>query len=149
MSGPRVGAKIHIRLEKDDDGYPPAGVESVWGQPTDTPAEYVVDNVPFFARCATLGDVVQVAEDDQGLWFVGVVRRSGNSLIRVVFFDRSLATSVSKALVDLGCSTEYLAAYGLLAVNVPPEVGLGDVQSYLNTEAGKGALDYEEPLLRQ
>lgn len=68
--------RVHFRLVQDEDGYPPAAVESVWAQPTTKAGEYVLDNVPFFARDATIGDVVAVREEDSHLWFERVVCRS-------------------------------------------------------------------------
>jgi hypothetical protein len=141
--------KVHFRLVQDEDGYPPAAVESVWAQPTTKPGEYVLDNVPFFAREATIGDVVLVRDEDGHLWFDKVVRRSQNSLVRVVFFDRTCVERVNERLVSLGCSTEYITAHNLLAVSIPDTVSLRDVQGYLQSEAGSGILDYEEPILRQ
>ena len=82
-------SKVHFRLVQDEDGYPPVSVESVWAQPSTKAGEYVLDNIPFFAREATIGDVVQVREEEGHLWFDKVVRRSQNSLVRVVFFDRA------------------------------------------------------------
>ena len=81
------GVKIHFQLEQDEDGYPPVAVESVWAQPAGQTGEYIVDNVPFFTRDATIGDTVRVREDDGNLWFERVVARSTNSLVRVVMLS--------------------------------------------------------------
>jgi hypothetical protein len=141
--------KVHFRLTQDADGYPPVAVESVWAQPTTSAGEYVLDNIPFFASEATIGDVVLVREQGGDLWFDEVVRDSNNSLVRVVFFDHSCVQDVNQRLIDLGCSTEYIKVHNLLAVSIPDRVSLQDVQAYLQSEAGAGRLDYEEPILRQ
>jgi hypothetical protein len=141
--------KVHFQLVQDEDGYPPVTVESVWAQSTPRPCEYLLDNVPFFARTATIGDVVGVREDDGQLWFESVVRRSPNSLIRIVFFDRSGLERVNQRLIGYGCATEYLSAHNVLAVSIPDNVSLREVQAYLQGEATAGVLDYEEPILRQ
>ncbi|HWO22056.1 MAG TPA: DUF4265 domain-containing protein [Kofleriaceae bacterium] len=141
--------KVHFRLFQDEDGYPPATVESIWAQPTTKAGEYVLDNVPFFAREATIGDIVAVREEDGHLWFERLVHRSQNSLVRVVFFDRTAVERVNRQLSALECSTEYIEAHNLLAVNIPNTVDLRDVQGYLQSEASAGTLDYEEPILRQ
>lgn len=141
--------KIHFRLEQDEDGFPPAGVESVWALPTENPKEYIIDNVPFFVREATIDDNVAAREEDGQLWFERVVRRSENSLIRVVFFDRSVVQAVRDHLAEMGCSVEYMQSFNVLAVNIPPQTKLAAVQSYLEAEMNAGKIDYEEPLLRQ
>lgn len=141
--------KIHFRLTPDEDGHPPVAVESVWARPCPTPGEYVLDNVPFFAREATLGDTIRTREVDGQRWFDAVAHRSRNSLVRVVVFDRAAVESTRKQLTELGCTTEYLREHNVLAVSVPPEVRLTEVQRHFQAEASAGRLDYEEPLLRQ
>lgn len=140
--------RIHFPLVQDEDGYPPVAVETVWASPTVSPHEYLIDNVPFFARDATIGDVVRVREEDGQHWFDGVVHRSTNSLVRVVFFDQESVERISTALVALGCSIERLKEHSLMAVSVPRSTKLTEVQTYLQLETDAGAIDYEEPLLR-
>jgi len=141
--------RIHFRLEQDEDGYPPVAAESVWAQPGLIPGQYVIDNVPFFVREATVGDTVSAQEEDGLRWFSSLISRSRNSLVRIVFFDKSRVKATSEHLVAMGCSTEYLREHSLMAVSVPAEVALADVQAYLQSEADSGSIDYEEPILRQ
>jgi Domain of unknown function (DUF4265) len=141
--------KIHFRLVQDEDGYPPVAVESLWAQSGADSEEYVIDNVPFFARDATLGDTVLAREKEGHIWFEKLLHRSGNSLVRVVFFDQSCIERVSEHLASLGCSTEYLKGHNLLAVSIPNTVKLTSVQAALRTEARAGTIDYEESILRQ
>lgn len=142
-------AKIHFELMQDEDGYPPAAVESVWAEETPQGAEYIVDNVPFFIREATLGDTVRVREEDGNLWFDSVVSHSTNSLIRVVFYDRSTVGEVAQRLEALGCTVEYSVPHNLLAVSVPGHVPLASVQAYLREETDGGKIGYEEAVLKQ
>jgi hypothetical protein len=141
--------KIHFRLEQDEDGYPEVAVESVWAEQGTKPGEYILDNIPFFARDATIGDVVSTREEDGALWFDGLTQSSSNSLVRVVFFDRDCRQKVAKELTDLGCEAEYFEKYNLLAVSIPGDVKLSVVQAYLARETDAGRIDYEEPILRQ
>jgi hypothetical protein len=140
--------KVFFHLEQDDDDYPPVSAESVWAVPTVSPGEYIIANVPFFERAATLGDTVKTRSEDGVPWFEAVVQRSSNSLVRAVFFDEEQAERVSQHLLSLGCAVEYSKAFKLLAVNVPGDVKVMDVQLYLGSEAASGTLDYEEPILR-
>ena len=141
--------KIHFQLQQDEDGYPPVAAESIWALPGSHANEYVVDNVPFFERDATLGDVILARKEDGNLWFEKVARRSENSLIRITFFDRGVVEEVCKSLAALGCVTEALKQYNLVAVSIPANIDLSDVQAYLQAQARAGALDYEEAILRQ
>lgn len=144
-----MSVKIHFCLEQDEDGYPPVAVESLWAKPVANSDVYIIDNVPFFARNATIGDTVSVFEKDGVRWFDRLVSRSPNSLVRIVFFDRSCIEEIGERLVAMGCATEYLREHNLMAVSVPKTVALGDVQAYLRSEAYAGKIDFEEPILRQ
>jgi hypothetical protein len=141
--------KLFFQLVQDEDGYPPVGVESVWANPGASPGEYVLSNVPFFVRDATIDDIVQAREVDGQLWFDRRVSGSQNSLIRITFHDRACWGRVNEHLCALGCLTEYAGQFNLLAVSIPPTVKLSDVQEYLQAEAGAGNVGYEEPILRQ
>lgn len=141
--------KLHFHLTPDEDGYPPVTVESLWAEPGSNQGEYVIDNVPFFARDATIGDTVLAREEDGQYWFHKLVSRSQNSLVRVVFFDQAFVDAIGKQLVDFGCAIEYLRPHNLMAVSVPGNVDLATVQEYLQAETSAGTIDYEEPILRQ
>jgi uncharacterized protein DUF4265 len=140
--------KINFRVPQGEDGYPPVAVESLWASPVED--GYLIDSIPFFANEATNGDrVLARIDEDQALWFAGTSRPSGNSLVRVVFFDLSCEDAVVKHLTGLGCGTERMKQFKLLAVDIPPSVSLLEVQRYLQAQAAAGLVDYEEPILRQ
>jgi len=141
-------AKVHFKLQQAG-GYPPVAVESVWATAGNGEEDFVLDNIPFFARDATLGDLVQVQAREGNRWFTSVITPSLNSLVRAVFFDPSHRARVENALQALGCSTEYLSQYTLLAINIPATTDLDGVRSRLEREARSDILDYEEPILRQ
>jgi hypothetical protein len=140
--------KVVFQLEQDEDGYPPVTIESVWAR-EEADGRFVLDNIPFFATQATLGDLVDVAFEGGEARYVATVRHSGNSLIRVLCARGSDPADVRAGLAALGCSTEWLAAYSIVAVNVPPEVSLSEAQKFLNRGAESGKWEYEEPLLMQ
>jgi Domain of unknown function (DUF4265) len=141
--------KVQFRLQADEDDYPPVAVESVWATPVAERNELVIDNIPFFVKDATVGDRICVSIDSDGVaWFAGVVKRSGHSLLRVVFFDLSIGDAVASTLRQLGCSFEWFRERNLLAVDVPPQASLDEVQRYLASTAERGVIDYEEALLR-
>jgi hypothetical protein len=141
--------KVFFALSQDEHGYPPVTVESVWARVAEQPAQFVLDNIPFFARSATIGDVVAVKMEDEQRWFDRVALPSGNSLIRVAYFDLDQRERIEDRLRSLGCSMEYFGRHRLLALNVPSTSALSDVQGFLGAELAAGTLDYEEPILRQ
>jgi hypothetical protein len=140
--------KINFRMKAGEDGYPPVTVEALWANPAGD--GYLIDSIPFFTSEATNGDrVVARSGEGDALWFDCILQRSGNSLIRVVFFDLDIQDAVVRHLTGLGCGTERMAQFKLLAVDIPQSVVLDDVQTYLQTQASMGLIDYEEPILRQ
>ena len=140
--------KVSFALEQDEDGYPGVPVESVWARRS-LPDGYVIENIPFFARTATLGDRIAVAQRDGALWFERVLQRSGSSLLRVVPFDPARRAELRDRLVALGCSSELSTYPNIIAVDVPASASLRAVQAYLSECALDDWLGYEEAILRQ
>jgi hypothetical protein len=140
--------KVYFRLIRDEDGYPPADTESVWAARIGD-GQYKIDNIPFFSRDATLGDVVEVTEEDDRLWYRNTIEESANSLIRVVCYGGKGIPEVRSELTRLGCTTEWSESHHLIAVSIPGTVLLESVQQYLRGERAKDLLGFEEPILRQ
>lgn len=140
--------RIFFELEQDEDGYPPAATESVWAIPQGGDL-YKIDNIPFFIREATLDDVVEAVEQDGALTYKATISRSGNSLIRVVYYKGTDPSELREQIKALGCSTEWDDNHHLISVNVPPHVKLTDVQAFLQQGSEQERFDYEEPLLMQ
>lgn len=140
--------KVNFSIEQDDDGFPGIASESVWASPGIELNEFVIDNTPFFAREATVGDLVEARQSDGNFCFVRIVKSSHNSLVRAVFFDASKLELLRSAISDLGCQTEYLESHHMLAISVPREVAIHAVRGVLEGLADEGVLDYEEAILR-
>lgn len=140
--------KINFSVQPGDDGYPPVAVESLGAKAVVD--GYLIDSIPFFTSDATNGDRVsaRIGEGD-ALWFDAVVQRSGDSLIRVVFFDLDSEDAIVSHLAGLGCGTERMTEFKLVAVDIPLNVSLLSVQTYLRAQVDSGLIDYEEPILRQ
>lgn len=135
--------KVLFRLEKDEDGYPPEDVESLWGVLRSEGVE--LDNIPFFAKGVALGDMLKVQEAPDGaLEFDGVVQRGGHSTYRILLVKKRPGDPkhTMDELIDLGLSVEEDA--GLLAVDVPPDVSLASIREYLFEGIDSGRWEAEE-----
>jgi hypothetical protein len=135
--------KVLFHLEKDEDGYPPAEVESLWGFLRRDGVE--LDNTPFFVKGVALGDVVKVEEAPDGaLEFESVVRRGGHSTYRILLLEEHPADPrhTMDELVALGLSVEEDA--GLLAVDVPPDISLYNILEYLREGIESGRWEVDE-----
>lgn len=139
--------KITFLLQQDQDGYPPVVAERVWADHVSSDL-YRLDNIPFFATKATLGDIVRVESVDGELRFSDVVVPSRNSLIRVLCYDGADVDTIREKVSTMGCATEYDATHGLIAISVPPEVDIAQVYAAFENEFRAGLVDYEEALLR-
>ena len=137
--------KLVFRLVRDEDGYPPVDYEGVWIKRID---EYsgIIDNIPFFCRDASLGDIVKFQIVGNEIQYVSTLKRSGNSLIRVLYYG-SDPSELRHLIEEFGCETELDATHSLIAVSVPPGGKLQKVQEFLADKEAQGALGYEEAIL--
>jgi hypothetical protein len=142
--------KVVFKLEKDENGYPPADWEGLWAKKIEENL-YELDNVPFFARGISTGDIV-VAEKEEGgegrLLFRRVHRPSGHSTLRVVFFDKTMLLPLRDRLSAIGCSTELSHLPNLISVDIPPGVPLDQITDILKP-GEEEKWSYEEASLRQ
>lgn len=135
--------KIVFPLPKDDDGYPPDDVESLWASPR-LDGTFTIDNVPFFVRGVSSGDVVTAYSRCDRLIFGNLVSEGGHSTIRVLVSDESSAQQVREDLRNLGCSSELSHIPGLIAVDVPPSVRYAVIRTFLERGEAAGRWEYEE-----
>ena len=121
-------------------------IESLWAKKIRDDL-YKVDNVPFFAKNIAVGDIIKVEydEEEKSLYFDELVEPSGNSVVRIVPFDKSTSREIEKELLDLGCDWESLENRNLIAVHIPKEVPYDQIKTYL--VEGSEKFDYQEACL--
>lgn len=86
-----------------------AETEGLWVQTTDQPDQFVVDNIPIFAKGISRGDTVLADAHGKLLFFRGVVRRGGNITYHLLVRDQSKKEEWSRLLASLerlGAATE-------------------------------------------
>ncbi len=140
--------KVMFRLQKDADGYPPDDWESLWAYEVE-PGLYSIDNVPFFARGISWGDVVSVERRGDELHFKEIVRPSDHSVIRVIVYDKSKVGEMHDKLKEMKCDTEQSHLASLLTVDCPPTSDLRKVLDFLNEGEADGRWTYEEASIRE
>ncbi|MFE8600047.1 DUF4265 domain-containing protein [Archangium violaceum] len=138
--------KVLFKLEKEDEDYPPVDYERLWARPLGD-GLFALDNIPFFVRGISVGDVVAAQPGEGEVVFSELVRESGSSTLRVIVFDESHVEEVRRQLQTLGCSTE-LNVSKMLGVDVPPQVALQAVRTWLMEMQSAGALEFEDACLR-
>lgn len=142
--GEMAHVKVAFLLTHDEDGYPPESVETVWATPVEDPEGYRIDNIPFFAKGVALNDIVRAEYVAGQLQFREVLVESGHSTIRVLLWNEQDTQAVREEFQKQGCSSELTDLPGLIAVDVPPEVGYYTIHPLLEAGAAAGRWDYEE-----
>ncbi|CAI9430347.1 DUF4265 domain-containing protein [Candidatus Ornithobacterium hominis] len=104
---------------------------------------YQVKNIPFFFPNIAYNDVIKVEEDSGELFFDELIIPSGNSTIQIVIYKITHKKNILKELKQLGCGWEGLRDQPYYSINIPKEVNLDIVISYLEEECKKNILDYK------
>jgi hypothetical protein len=138
--------KVLVRIERDEDGYPPADHESLWATAIGD-GHFKIDNIPFFATGISVGDVVEASSEQGALHYRRVVQASGHSTLRLIIYDEAQTPTVREHFRRLGCSTEQSHIPGLVAVDVPPSIALDALKRELDAGVEQGRWDYEEASL--
>jgi hypothetical protein len=145
--------KVSFALHRDAHGYPPADWEHLWARPVDE-NRVELDNIPFFVRGVSCGDMVAITRDGDRLLFDHVVESSGHRTLRAIVFrraaggfDRTLK-SLRRQLKQRGCTTEVGPSPGLIAIDVPPAADLNEVLQLLADGERQGLWEYEEAVIR-
>lgn len=140
-------AKVIFRLEKDDDDYPPDDYESLWA--TRMPdGMYRIDNIPFFIRGISPGDVITVIKDDRQVFFDRLVVPSANSVLRVIVYNADEVSVVRDSLRDLGCESELSHVPQLISIEIPAEVDFDVITNFLEAGETRNAWEYETASIR-
>lgn len=139
--------KIAFRLEQDEDGYPPAGWETMWAIPLGG-GRFRLDSIPFFAWLVSCDDVVRASPSEGMLLFDAVAEAGGHSTIRVIAFDDEVVPGLRVEQARLGCSTELSHVPCLFAVDVPPDVSCKGVIDLLSAHAAEGIVELEESCIQ-
>jgi hypothetical protein len=134
--------KVHFPMEVDEDGWPPASVESLWAVDLGD-GTVRLDNTPWFVRGVASGDIVRVEIDDDGLRWAGeTVRASENCTIRlIVLKDGGSAAArhtVLRTFHRLGTTGEGIEQFRMVALDVPPEADIPRIRRLLEHGAARG-----------
>jgi hypothetical protein len=141
--------RIHFPLIRDEDGYPPFSVESLWGIET-VSGTYRIDNLPFYVYDISLGDEVSVYMEKKELIFDCLLKKSSNSTIRIFSKNENLLIELKKKLEDSGCTWEFSNTKSLSSINIPNTVEIKTVENIIKEFSNvDDTLDYETSCVRQ
>ncbi|MBD8513368.1 DUF4265 domain-containing protein [Photobacterium sp. GJ3] len=119
--------------------------ESLWTLPDGK--GFKLDNIPFYVKGVSLGDVVSAEEVDGCLYMKELLEPSGHSTVRIWFASDQEVQSVRETLESMGCSSEVSDQPRLIAVDIPPTISYDEIRAYLDEGESNGKWDYEEACL--
>lgn len=135
--------KAYVSLEQDEDGYPPFDSEELDVELRHDGACTVV-GVPVFTNGIAVDDIVSVVqtEDDDRWWVTAVMLASGHGTVRVVPHGDTSPDQIVAELAALGCAAQG-TDFGVVAVDVPPEVDPEALDAALTAGRAAGRWDYD------
>ena len=139
--------KVLVRLEQDEDGYPPFAVEGLWAS-RHTSGALILDNIPFFARGVAPGDSLDVENQGSETWLKQVVSSGGASVFRIRAATEADLGRIREELLDLGLPSEVDSKLLLVAVEVPINADIRPLLNYLVEGQESARFDFEEAALR-
>lgn len=140
--------KIGFELEQDEEGYPPDKWETLWAQTEEQEGLYRIDNIPFYVRGISSGDVVAAEYSDDQLYFARLVTPSSNSVFRLYVAEVTDMQSTRDAFRALNCESELSRIPKLVAIEIPGSVAIEPVSALLENGALSGRWEYEWGVLR-
>jgi hypothetical protein len=110
---------------------------------------FIIDNIPFIAKRISLGDTIkaELDEEDNQYYFDDFVATSGNSTVRIYFYNDNDIENVRKWLIDKECESEVLQARSIVAINIPKKVNYSLIRDYLEKGEEEKKWTYEESCL--
>jgi len=134
--------KILFEYEDYNGQY---AIESAWANKVGE--NYQLENILFYAFNYSFGDILEVENREGELYVVNLVRGSGHSTVRIIFYNKDDISSTLKELVKMGCDYEGSNISALVSVDIPPEVRYDIVKEYLENGEQNNKWSYEEACL--
>lgn len=140
--------KLHFHLEVDEDGWPPASVESLWAVDLGD-GTVRLDNTPWFVRGVASDDIIRVEVDEDGVWWASeTVRASDNCTIRLIVLKDGGSAAARQSVLEtfhrLGTTGEGIEQFSMVALDVPPTADLARIRKLLKHGESKGWWHWEE-----
>jgi len=125
-------------------------VETVWAEVIDEEKGYYkINNIPFYVPDVASDDIVKAEfdKDEDFLVFKEAIEYSGNSIIRVIKFDKTLEINALRdKFNDLDCPSEKMGKE-YFVMEVPEKVDYKIIKNELQKMEESGIISYEEAVL--
>lgn len=132
----------YVKVAFRHDAFDGDDIETAW---TVKEAEYYrLDNILFYAKGFSWGDLIQVKFVDGEPYADVLVKESGHSTVRILFENIDDVQSTRDQLKSIGCDSELSNYQKLIAVDIPPVVYYNDVIEYLDEGEKIAKWEYQE-----
>jgi hypothetical protein len=135
--------EVHFPVGEDE----PVASELMWCN-KNSDGTVTIDNIPFYARDVSIGDVIAVESRNGELWFNGVVKPSSNTTVRVIGMRKKAFDEIISTLRNLGGEAEKMHEREFAAVSFPPSADLAAAFEFLDRESEEENLGFEESAVR-
>lgn len=120
-------------------------IESAWAEKVGD--YYKLDNILFYATNYSWGDIVKVEDRNGELFVTGLVKESGHTTIRIIFYNNDTVEPTTTWLQEIGCSYEGSDIPLLISVDIPPAVDYNRVREFLDEGEENDKWSYQESCL--
>ena len=143
--------RVAFDLEQVSATWPPFSTERIWAKKGTAPYQLELQNIPFFVRGLSCGDIIRAKPDHERreLVFDGLVRHSGSSTVRVILRDKTPETRgyVLEIFGNAGCTWEFGTVDFHFAVDIPQAVDYGPLRNVLVQLIADGRIEVEEAFI--
>lgn len=123
-------------------------IETMWA--TRSGENFELDNIPFFVKHISCGDLfaAEYNEIEGRYYYNQVIRHSGNTTLRIYFFNDTDFLPIQRQLADTyQCETAGYQKGNLLAVSIPEAVNYAPIRNFLLQGEENERWSFEESCL--
>jgi Domain of unknown function (DUF4265) len=132
----------HVKLLFEHNAFNGNDIEGAWAIRENE--FYKLDNILFYAKEFSWGDLIKAKERNGELYAEAMVRESGHSTIRLLFKNSEDVQNTRDQLKEMNCDSELSNYEKLVAVNVPPQVSYKKLILFLDEGEKNGNWEYQE-----
>lgn len=134
-------AHVWISLPQDDEGYPPFTEEQLHTREVDTDLHEVL-SVPVFAKGIAVGDTLATRTVGDELWATHVESEGDRWCVRIVPLGGYDEERIVEVFDSMGAAAAR-TPYGVVTVDVGPEVDAQHLMAELDSGLDEGDWDYD------
>lgn len=134
--------KQYVKILFPHDAFGHNSYESMWAYIDN--GRYKIDNIPFYVKNFSWGDIVTVQEIEGELYIHQLVEESGHSTVSVLLPTAMMVDKVRAWFKRMGCDTELSNMKNLIAVDIPASIDYTPIKHKLEEGQQLEQWEYQE-----